>query len=269
MAERSLLIPAVVLLVVGGAFLVLKEQATVPGETGLLGERNIIVTSPQSGEIVSNPIIITGKARVFEGVFQYRLVDINGKILFAGHAMTTGPGVPDYGDFRVKIPVSAGASRQLFVQVFEYSAKDGSIINQVEVPVTLGSQATTTVRAYFMNDRLDPQITCTKVFPVTRTILKTPEVGYLALAELLKGPTAAEQRQQYGTTVPDGTLVNSLVIRDGIAYADFNEGLEAYGGGSCRVAAIRAQITETLKQFPTVNEVVISVNGRTEDILQP
>jgi len=35
------------------------------------------------------------------------------------------------------------------------------------------------------------------------------------------------------------------------------------------VTAIRAQITETLKQFPTVENVVISIDGRTEDILQP
>jgi V8-like Glu-specific endopeptidase len=36
-----------------------------------------------------------------------------------------------------------------------------------------------------------------------------------------------------------------------------------------RVTAVRAQITETLRQFDTVNNVVISVEGRTEDVLQP
>ncbi|MBU3925210.1 GerMN domain-containing protein, partial [Patescibacteria group bacterium] len=56
---------------------------------------------------------------------------------------------------------------------------------------------------------------------------------------------------------------------NGIAKVDFDERLEFQAGGSCRVAAIRAEITETLKQFPTVNNVVISINGRTEDILQP
>ena len=34
-------------------------------------------------------------------------------------------------------------------------------------------------------------------------------------------------------------------------------------------AAIRVQITETLEQFPTVDSVIISIDGRTEDILQP
>jgi len=45
--------------------------------------------------------------------------------------------------------------------------------------------------------------------------------------------------------------------------------LEFQVGGSCRVAAISAQIMETLKQFPTVKDVIISINSRTEDILQP
>ncbi|MFH1582463.1 MAG: GerMN domain-containing protein, partial [bacterium] len=66
-----------------------------------------------------------------------------------------------------------------------------------------------------------------------------------------------------------GVEINSLSIINGVARADFNEQLEYQAGGSCRVGAIRAQITETLKQFPTVNEVIISINGRIEDILQP
>lgn len=34
-------------------------------------------------------------------------------------------------------------------------------------------------------------------------------------------------------------------------------------------AAVRSQIANTLKQFPTANKVVIGVEGRTEDVLQP
>jgi spore germination protein GerM len=51
--------------------------------------------------------------------------------------------------------------------------------------------------------------------------------------------------------------------------ADFNERLEYQVGGSCRVSAIRAQISETLKQFPTIKDVIILINGRKEDVLQP
>ncbi|MFP3868831.1 MAG: GerMN domain-containing protein [Desulfobacteraceae bacterium] len=54
-----------------------------------------------------------------------------------------------------------------------------------------------------------------------------------------------------------------------MARADFDQTLEYRVAGSCRVQAIRAQIEHTLRQFPTVTEVVISINGKTEEILEP
>ena len=54
-----------------------------------------------------------------------------------------------------------------------------------------------------------------------------------------------------------------------MAKIDFDSNLEKNVGGSCRVAAIRNQITQTLLQFKTVQSVIISIDGRTEDILQP
>jgi spore germination protein GerM len=128
---------------------------------------------------------------------------------------------------------------------------------------------TTTVRAFFLNDTLDPEVTCTEVFPVDREVPKTGAVGRAALDELLAGLTEAERTLGYSTALPDGVAVNRLAIEDGTAYADFDATLERGAGGSCRVAAIRWQIIETLKQFPTVHEVVISIDGNSEDILQP
>lgn len=129
--------------------------------------------------------------------------------------------------------------------------------------------ATTTVKAYFMNSVLDPEVTCQATFPVVRTVPATQAVGRAALTELLKGPTPAEQADGYSTSIPAGVSIQALTISDGVARVDFDETLQRAVGGSCRVAAIRHQITDTLKQFPTVTSVVISIDGRTEDILQP
>ncbi len=60
-----------------------------------------------------------------------------------------------------------------------------------------------------------------------------------------------------------------LTITDGVALANFSAELNAYGGGSARVSLIRNQIEATLRQFPSVREVVIAINGQTEGILQP
>ena len=78
-----------------------------------------------------------------------------------------------------------------------------------------------------------------------------------------------EKEQGFLTNINEGVKIQSLVIEEGIAKVDFDEQLEYQVGGSCRVEAIRAEITETLKQFETVSDVIISINGRTEDILQP
>jgi len=126
------------------------------------------------------------------------------------------------------------------------------------------------VKVFFGNTILDPEVMdCQKNFPVDREIAKTQAVGRAALEQLLQGPTAAERAQGYITSINPGVRIQSLTIENGIARVDFAETLEASVGGSCRVTAIRSQISNTLKQFPTVTSVIISINGRTEDILQP
>ena len=89
------------------------------------------------------------------------------------------------------------------------------------------------------------------------------------MTELIKGLTETEKAEGFSTAINPGTSIRGLKISDGTARVDFDDNLENGVAGSCRVAAIRAQIEDTLKQFPTVNKVIISVNGRTDDILQP
>jgi spore germination protein GerM len=125
------------------------------------------------------------------------------------------------------------------------------------------------VKVFFNNTNLDPEFSCNKVFPVERRVLKTDELEKTAIAELLNGPTQGEVEQGFLTSINSGVKINKLSIVRGKAVIDFDERLEFQVGGSCRVAAISAQIKETLKQFPYVKEVIISINDRTEDILQP
>ncbi len=100
-------------------------------------------------------------------------------------------------------------------------------------------------------------------------------VGFVVLGSVfltvrfLARPTLKEQGENFFTSINPGVKVQKLAIENGVARVDFDDQLESRVGGSCRVAAIRSQITETLKQFPSVKTVVISINGRTEDILQP
>ena len=141
--------------------------------------------------------------------------------------------------------------------------------DRLALPDVISRTEPLTVRVFFGNSRLDPQASGDEVFAVERCIPRTPAVARGALEELLKGPADEETAQDYFTSINTGVRIQRLAIADGTATVDFDEQLEFRVGGACRVSAIRAQIAQTLRQFPTVDEVVISINGRTEDILQP
>src|SRR6266511_197736 len=182
---------------------------------------NITVTSPKSGDMVGNPITVTGTARVFENTFNYALKDSKNKTLYENFAMTDAKDAGIFGNYTVKIPVPVNAPKDLVVEVFEYSAKDGSVINLVQVPVKLSSQQTMTVKAYFSKG-LNPT-DCSKVVALNRTVITTREPAFISLTELLKGLTTSEKQAGYNTNIPDNVRINSLTVRSGTAYVDFDE----------------------------------------------
>ncbi len=141
--------------------------------------------------------------------------------------------------------------------------------NEPKAPDTPPAKKTMTVKVFFGNTVKNPDmIDCGKTYAVDRTVEQTVAVGRTSLTELLKGPTQAEKNQGYTSAIPAGVVLNYLDIgSNGIAYADFNDKLTA--AGSCAGDLIRAQIEQTLKQWPTVKSVVIKVNGKSENILQP
>ncbi len=124
------------------------------------------------------------------------------------------------------------------------------------------------LKVYFMNPKIKPTVDCKEVIAVTAVVPYTQGVARAALEFLLQGPTRADLGEGYVTNIPEGGKLNSLTIVIGEARADFNAATES-GGGSCSMAGRVAQITETLKQFPTVKSVKLSIEGRTGDIFQP
>jgi len=105
---------------------------------------------------------------------------------------------------------------------------------------------------------------------VSRTVPADGPLAQLVLEELLKGPTQAERRQGLTTLIPAGVVVKSVTLDSGgTMHVDFNEALQEAVGGSMRVTGIRRQIQATLLWIPGVTSVILSIEGRTEDILQP
>jgi len=124
------------------------------------------------------------------------------------------------------------------------------------------------LKVFFSSTVQDPNsMNCAVTYPVVHSVAATAGVARAALTELLNGPTDSEKKDGYFTSLPAGLKLNSLVLDNGTMKVDFSSTLAQ--GGSCKVSAIRSQITDTLKQFSTVKDVVISVNGKTEGVLQP
>ena len=85
---------------------------------------------------VTSPVTIAGNADVFEATVNIRVLDGNGEVIAESFAMATC-GTGCRGDFSTQVDVPIDAEQPGTIQVFEYSAKDGSMINTVEIPVTL------------------------------------------------------------------------------------------------------------------------------------
>lgn len=103
---------------------------------------------------------------------------------------------------------------------------------------------------------------------VQRTIDSDP-TPIISIHELIKGLTEEEVNGGLFTSINPATELNSLEVVDGVAFVDFNEKLDEGVAGSAMVTSIRGQIEKTLLAFPHIDNVIISINGETEEILQP
>ncbi|WP_160725984.1 Gmad2 immunoglobulin-like domain-containing protein [Bacillus sp. USDA818B3_A] len=89
--------------------------------------KDVVVT--ETGE----KIIVKGKAQVFEGVFQYTLYD-GDKVVIENHYQTDG--APAWGEFEITFDKDAVSTDQAKIELFNYSAKDGSKENILEIPIS-------------------------------------------------------------------------------------------------------------------------------------
>ena len=241
----------------------------------------IVVLEPKPSQSIGSPVRIAGHARVYEGTVRFEVVDAKGEVVGKGFTTATA-GAPEVGYFSAEILFTRPQSDTPgVIRVFGDDPREGKRVGLVEVPVTLvgttpAATAAATPAGAAAGRTLTLKLYFTKVvandlqfIAVERTIPHTLQMGRASIEELLKGPNEAERRSGLETAIPVGAKLNSLRIENGVAYADFNEKLQEGVGGSLRVMSIRRQITLTLQQFSTVRNVVISINGQTEDILQP
>jgi tellurite resistance-related uncharacterized protein len=89
--------------------------------------QEVVVTQTEDG------VLATGKAQVFEGVFQYALYD-GDEVVENNNYQTEG--APAWGEFTLSFKKEILTTDDVTLELFFYSAKDGSKTNVLEVPIS-------------------------------------------------------------------------------------------------------------------------------------
>lgn len=228
------------------------------------------IWQPLAGSEAGLPLRIAGEARLASGArLQYRLQDRDGYVLddriIPLEQGASGAYIPFSVDVLYPRPIGTGGL--LDIETLGPGKKERSLVS---IPLTFSPVPSVEVKVYFGNSERDPQaVACDTAYPVARRIPRDGDALSFALRELLKGPSLSEQRQDFFTGIPVATLIRSASFLEGKVTVDFFGDFMREVGGSCRVTAMRAQVEQTIRQFPDVREVTITVEGSSEGVLEP
>jgi hypothetical protein len=110
-----------------------REYASADTEDALPA---ILVELPAPGATVTSPLTIRGTANTFEATFQVELRPDRGKPLYKNFVTATS-GNGTRGSFEKNLDFTVDRERPGTLVVYENSAEDGSVMNEVEIPVTI------------------------------------------------------------------------------------------------------------------------------------
>lgn len=106
---------------------------SAPMPTTLCNNANIKVTNLKINQEVTVPFTISGEAKVFENQFNYRIKDSKGTLLKEGTVLAKD------NKFEIKITSLKTKDTTIVVEVFDKSAKDGTEIDKIIIPLQLKS----------------------------------------------------------------------------------------------------------------------------------
>ncbi len=97
----------------------------------------LVPVTPLPGDVVTELTLrLAGWARCFEATYQYCLE--HGHNVLAEGFDTATAGGPEWGRFDIEIEFERPTSPGLTLRLFEYSAEDGRVINEVIIPLIWG-----------------------------------------------------------------------------------------------------------------------------------
>ncbi|MFO0704742.1 MAG: Gmad2 immunoglobulin-like domain-containing protein [Candidatus Andersenbacteria bacterium] len=102
---------------------------------------NISVTSPAPLDTLETPVTVAGSARVFENTVSIRLLDGDGTVLAEAVATAQASDVGRFGQFETEVAFGQTKYPHGTLEVFQVSARDGSEIDKVTLPIRFTTSA--------------------------------------------------------------------------------------------------------------------------------
>jgi len=93
------------------------------------------VDTPSAGDSVSSPVTVTGRILAFEATFRIVIFGAAGNTIADVQGMAAGG--TELSPFQVAVPFSVTTETSACMWVFERSARDGSPIHVVQIPLRL------------------------------------------------------------------------------------------------------------------------------------
>ena len=96
----------------------------------------VAVYAPRAGE-TSRTMTISGLARVYEATVSWRIKDSTGREVARDFTNASAGTGPTWGFFETTVTIPASVSGNVTLEVFEASARDGTPLGLVQVPLTV------------------------------------------------------------------------------------------------------------------------------------
>jgi len=163
----------------------------------------IKINNPRPNQTIQSPLAISGEARgywFFEASFLIKLFDENNNLITTAVAKAQGDWMTEnFVPFEADLNFSQPSAEKGFL-VLEKDNPSGLSENadELRIPIKFWQEPEMMkIEVYFNNNKLDPEFSCNKVFPVEREIVKTKAAAKAALIELLKGVTLNEEKNGF------------------------------------------------------------------------
>ena len=206
--------------------------------------------APADTSTVTSPLIVSGFVKTSVDQLFWRIANTDGEQA-TGVVPLKQTNEEGYEPIRFEVFLPAFTTMD-----FSLTVDSDKMFDAESTPLSLLSDKTMTFQIYFADYAGSD---CRAIEAKKRTVAQTAAQGKAAILELLAGPTGEEFNQGVRSALPEGVVLNTLVINNGEANVRLS-GFEPSRYTRCQKTRMIRQIKQTLLQFEPIGSVNIYIN---------